>query len=400
MTHTCNRCRTQYESGAFYNGQDYCMNCYVAVMREDEQKRRKEEAIRAEAAAKVKKEQERRIVEQEIKKREMLEERKKEGKGREARSYSVGGLFGSKSVAQKRKEDERELAKRKLYDDWKKRLEMLREARKKNEEENLPQRRRERVHTTANEGVLAQEGVDIASMHELVVEGPSHKPLKKIQEMEGRLELTVKKGLPVSVSIGQKGNKAVLLGRNISAHRADVELFAVAEDSQGKRVECEIEPKQCAIEADEKSEFVVRFDLKEDSARGNLKLEAYFRERAIYLEGGLGRSNPVVLETNVKTPMQLEYIKGSAEFSEKGISLLFDNSGESGGILSVKSKVECKGESANLKEKKSVKGYEKNIKLEFGLAAGTNADAVKVLLLGVDANGKEYRLVKTIKEKA
>jgi len=367
-------------------------------MREEEQKKRREEALKAEAAAKTRREQERRILEQEMKKREMLEERKKKGeKDGAGRSYRMGGWAGAKSAVEKRKEDEKELAKRRLYDNWKKRLEMLREARRK-EEKDVPQRKRERVHTTKDDGVIVHEGLDIASMHELVVEGPSHKTAK-VQEMGGRLELSVKKGLPVSLSIGQKKNRAVLLGSNISAHRSDVELFAVVQDAEGKRAECKIEPKQCAIEPNENAEFEIQFDLEEDAARGNLKLEAYLKERAVYLEGGIGRSNPVNLETNVKTPMQLEYKKGSAKFYEEGISLAFDNIGESGGILNVKSKVEYGGESAELKKKKTVKGYEKNIVLEFGYLKKTDAQAIGIFLVGVDANGKEYRLVKTIKGK-
>ena len=43
MSHHCDRCRAEYDSGAFYGGHDYCSLCYVRIMEDEKQKRRDEE---------------------------------------------------------------------------------------------------------------------------------------------------------------------------------------------------------------------------------------------------------------------------------------------------------------------------------------------------------------------
>lgn len=399
MSHTCNRCRTVYESGSFYGGHDYCMSCYVAVRQEEESKKRREEAVRQEALDKQRREQERKILEGELaKKAAAIAARKKEEKY--AKEYFAAGI-GAKTVAERKRKNEEEAKKRKQYDDWKQRLEAIKRAREAQQEEAQPQNARRRVRLGEPQVVQQQDGFEAGhTLSELVIEGPSAPKKKRMEFAAGRLELAVKKGLPVSLSIGQKKNKVSFSASNITAKEAHVKLFASAADSQGKQVELKISPQECAIEPNGAGEFEAEFDLGEGCAKGNFKLSAYAKEKAVYLDAAMGKSNVVEMETNVKTPMQLVYRKGSVEFEEGAGALMleFDNIGESGGILSAKSKIAYGAQKASLAKQAKIKGYEREIKLEFENAKKEKAQSFKITLVGVDSNGKEYALEREIKE--
>ena len=399
MAHTCNRCRTTYESGAFYSGHDYCMSCYVTARQEEEQKKRREEAVAAEAAAKARKEIEKRIVADSLKRRSVGRgSRLEEGLG--LRGYVVRG-GDSRTIAEKKKKEREEIAKRKQYDDWKKRLGVLRGMRAEKEEQSQPQRARHRMPSVVQVG--QEEGFEQpASSLELVIEGPNSPKRNREEAIFGRLELAAKKSLPVSLSIGQKGCKASFAGSNLTSKESHVRLFVSIGDENGKAVECKAVPQECTIAPNEAAEFEVEFDLGEDCARGRLKMAACMKEKAVYLDAAMGRSNTVEMGSNVKTPMQLVYREASAKFiQEEGAILLeFDNVGESGGILSVKSSVTCEGAKAALIRQAKVKGFERKIALKFAPVKKECAGELKVFLAGADANGKGYLLEKSIKRQA
>jgi len=116
----------------------------------------------------------------------------------------------------------------------------------------------------------------------------------------------------------------------------------------------------------------------------------------------------VNLTSEIKTPMELAYIAKSCRFErlESGgpvLILVFENKGESGGILSTKSSAGYGNDSgmlrAALPERVKIKGRQKKVELKFAPAQEVAVELLALELLGVDSNGKEYKLQKTIKEK-
>ncbi len=112
------------------------------------------------------------------------------------------------------------------------------------------------------------------------------------------------------------------------------------------------------------------------------------------------------LSCDVKTPLDLEYRKKSASFMRKDgtlfLSLQFDNKGESGGLLSTKSSVGYGGETrqlrANLAQQAKIKGMQKKAGLLFSPPKEASLEKLSFDLVGVDSNGKPYKLQKTITE--
>jgi hypothetical protein len=169
-----------------------------------------------------------------------------------------------------------------------------------------------------------------------------------------------------------------------------------------------VQPTQFTFEQGGKGNFSAEFDLRDEVATGTLTLTAQLKENAIYVDRQPAKSNSVVLESKVKTPMDLEYKKGTAAFVEEkgGAAVLcctFYNKGESGGTLNLKSSVgygkEGKMKRASLVEKVKIKGMQKKVELKFAPVEKLPVALMVFELLGMDSNGKPYKGQKTLKEK-
>ena len=415
MAHHCDKCRAEYETGTFYGGHDYCMTCYVKMKQDDERKRREEARRQEERAAE---------------KRELLRKQwaKEELEKRAAYERSLSGQVGTaaakprENVLEKQREA-REARVQELYAQQDRKKE---DERKKTEEEMKkryawdisirPEKPVKKIDAGA--GARGKEETGQAASGDAawgILPGGRYHPR---QESAGggssipgeeppptRLSLEATAGLPVSLSVGQKSNSVALAGKNSSAKKLDVELVASLVDSKGKGLEMKIEPPGCGIEPGAEAKFDLKFDLKDDTPTGVLELKACLKENAIYMDREAGKSETLTLHTKVKTPLMLEYRKGSAEFSEEnGILLLcltFDNRGESGGILSTKSGVSYGNDDgfarAALEHKVKIKGRQRNVRLEFAAEKRAPLEKLALELLGVDSNGKEYRLRKTVR---
>ncbi|MEM2138447.1 MAG: hypothetical protein QW568_05135, partial [Candidatus Anstonellaceae archaeon] len=213
---------------------------------------------------------------------------------------------------------------------------------------------------------------------------------------------------PISLSCGQKGIRAVFVGRNPSQKKVTVELSVSLLDFRKNQLGARVEPTQFTLEPSGKASFSAEFDLREEVATGTLTLTAQLKENAIYVDRQPAKSNLIVLESKVKTPMDLEYRKGTAAFVEErggavALCCTFYNKGETGGKLTVKSSVGYgKGETmkrAFLAEKMKIKGMQKKVELKFAPAEKAPVETMTFELLGMDSNGKPYKGQKTVKEK-
>jgi len=224
---------------------------------------------------------------------------------------------------------------------------------------------------------------------------------KEAKKANTAVSLKVKDGLPVSLSVGQKGVKALFIGKNASEKRLTIEFSVSIEDSKEKTIEPKLEPKQCLIEPDTELPFSLEFDGKEDTETGPLTLSAQLRENGFYVDRESAKSEPIILTSQVKTPMQLEYIPGSAEFEKQAggalaLALVFENTGETGGFLLARSSAgygtEMRMKRSNLAKKTKIKGKQKKVRLVFSPAEETAIEFLAFDFSGTDANGKEYLL--------
>ena len=423
MSPRCDRCRVEYSSGSDYGGKDYCMTCYSIIRSQEEQKRWQEEK-RLEQIAQEKKrvaaeryleDAERRKKEQheELRRRELvrerdsvkeLMERKKEEmrlrwarEERERKQESSAALYGGKPIAPVMQE----MRERRKWEAPRKTV--------ASDEAVVPLERQRKARRRLGKQPGApfddeEWGGFSTAPREFRIE--EHKPRKAIEPIGAKPVLLVKEGLPVSVSIGQKGVKASLLGKNPAMKQVGVELKIAAFDSKKKKIEVKAEPPKCQLGAQGEQEFRLSLDLPEDAARGPLSLEAYLREDAFFINEEDGKSEAVLLHSQVKTPMDLQFRKGSEKFLEEEgspvLCLTFDNVGESGGILGKKSKVltfadETRDELPLARETK-VKGLKKNIVLKFRAHEGRLLAKSAIIIVGVDANGKPYEKREEIKE--
>ncbi|MCX6769747.1 MAG: hypothetical protein NT051_03650 [Candidatus Micrarchaeota archaeon] len=420
MAHHCDRCRAEYTSGSFIDGRDYCMTCYIAIKQEKERKRREaDEKARRETDARrksmaqiyarddsLKRQKE---LHEELRKRQMMDEiksrkederrRMDELRARRAREDAAARLEQSRSLLASRKEEEILLRKNQNYSQALATSETLGSAPKQ-----------KKAAAKSQYYARGQEQNDSVGM--------SHTPLSGMGGGDGEsitganaitsLALFTAIGLPVSLSVGQKGVKARFVGKNGSAKSVETELAVTVFDSAKKKITPKTEPKKCRIEANGEQAFEVQFDLEEETAKGELTLEACLKETAFYIDTEAGRSETAVLHSQVKTAMNLAYKKGSAKIGGEdapALSLEFSNLGETGGLISKKSCVKTvkggKPASLALIKETKVKGLQKSVVLEFEAPENSRdlPEAIALALVGVDSNGKPYEKSGQIKTK-
>lgn len=421
MTHRCDRCRATYESGAFYNGHDYCMTCYNSIKQEAERKLRLEQQ-KAQRMAEEKRRyaqdsymrdraEEMRKQHEELRRRELakekdrvkeLMERKKEEmrlrwgtQDANRRHESIQGMYSAQ--AKSRVSVEEELKKRMAWDTMGKAV--------SSEGGAVPlgkQKRKVAARVYRDEPDTGYSPMNAPEEFRIEEKGAQKK-----DDEAASVELSVKAGLPVSLSIGQKGVKVALVGRNQSMKSINAEVFVSVFDSKKKPIEPKVEPKKFRLDAQGEKDVAAEFDLKEETEKGPLSFEAYIREDAFYINEVAGRSDPVLLHSQVKTPMDMQYKAGSAKVSQEEaglfLCLTFDNKGESGGLLSKKSKamkyMDDTREEYPLAAETKVKGMEKNVILKFAAEANEVPEKFVILLVGVDSNGKPYEKKMEIKKK-
>ena len=398
MAHTCNRCRTSYESGGFYGGHDYCNTCFVRVQEEEKQKKaeerkrelevrflqekRKEELARKEQAERQRWEQEK-----------LRREHEQAEQERRAEALQKIRIAGAKDIGKPKhnwditisKPPEQQTqtadivgagqAKRKLA---------LPPAPKARTE--MPGRRQMLVHTEIAQPKRREKPKAIVAV-----------------------SLAVKDGLPVSLSVGQKGIRTLFTAKNTTAKKLTLEFAVAIEDSKKKQIAPRLEPKQCTLEPGAEAPMRAEFDLPDGMATGPLAFTAQLRENAIYVDREEAKSEPIAMTSQIKTPMELEYLPGGEKFEKQGdgtllLVLAFENRGESGGFLLPRSTVGYGKENAmkraNLAAKTKIKGMQKKAELRFSPAEKTGMDFLVFDLQGMDANGKEYGLQASVKVRA
>ncbi len=447
MAWRCDKCRSEYESGVQFGGHDYCMTCYIRVKQDEDAKRKKEQQRQEEIRKQKEKEYSEKLEKESQMKRDKMRREALEGGSYGSRGMAVGrheaGAEGGWSwhnrMMERRDKADEDKKKREIQEDnlLRKQLEELVQRRKDElakgtQEDETRIRHQWSVSLEKKEEALRNSRPDAekdrnwlnaaVSKNSFVtgyMPGKRYKPEpsdKRVHAGRGwRLEtqdqpaltLLVTKGLPVSLSVGQKKNVVLLSGKNRAQHKIAVELVASLVDSKGGKIGMKLEPGKCGLEAGSEAAFSVEFDLKEDTARGVLSFGGQLKETAIYVDREGAQSETIRLECEVKTPLDLSYRKGSAAFLEQDgnlyLVLRFDNKGESGGILSAESQVSYGKESGRLKAalvgKTKVKGMEKNVHLKFLAEKEAPTDKISIGLLGVDANGKPYAMQKTVVER-
>jgi len=217
------------------------------------------------------------------------------------------------------------------------------------------------------------------------------------------LSLSVSEGLPVSLSVGQKQVQVLLIGKNSSVSPMPSGIEASITDSQNAPVQYKPDPRSGTIDPEGESKFKIIFDLPEDVARGRLTFSAVLKENAIYVDRQPAKSNSVSLSSQVKSSMDLQYVKASARLEDGALALEFKNVGESGGILETSSWLEFADDKGNpsrasLTQRTKVKGGQKGILLLFS-PAQMAPSSFTIDLAGKDSNGKAYSLKKKISEK-
>jgi len=229
-----------------------------------------------------------------------------------------------------------------------------------------------------------------------------------VEEDDGIVTLKAIEGLPVSLSVGQKNVRLLMVGKNETKKKLNTEFMASAYDFNKKAISLKAEPGKCTLEPGAEMQFKISFDLEDNVATGPMALSAYLRENAVYVDRLSAKSEAVNLTSEIKTPMELVYIASSCRFErlegdKTAICLVFENKGESGGILSTKSSIGYGSDAgmlrAALPERAKVKGKQKKVELRFSPAQEVAVGLLALELLGADSNGKEYKLQKTIKEK-
>ncbi len=388
MARRCDRCRAEYESGADYGGHDYCMTCYTMVRREDERKREEAEKLR----------------------QQKIEYRKEQMREDIRRAEKARGRQGREAAA--------ESARQEAASDRKRRDAQPEEIRKRQklpetvchyavESSAPPQiftpllKRKKPLH--APEQHRPEEPVSL-SLRPATVPKKERRMGRGVLPDQQPLSLSIASGLPVSLSVGQRSVQVLLIGKNASASPIAVVAEVSILDSQKAAVASKAEPRTCAIEPGGESRINVAFDLPEDVARGMLSFTALLKENAVYIDRPSAQSNAVSLSSQVKSPMELQYRRGSVAFKEGALLLTFDNVGESGGILEKSSSVTCFsqesiGKKAALTARAKVKGGEKGVTLSFAPADEAPISRLELDLAGTDSNGKPYSLKRKISKK-
>ena len=392
MSHHCDRCRAEYDSGAFYGGHDYCSLCYVRIMEDEKQKRRDEEKrkerekqylIDKRREEMARKDEKAKQLEQqtELRREEM---RAEQGRDKEARMQQLR-IAGAKDIGKQRHNWDITISSPVTSPSISAPPDTMQTQKKAKLPKPKP---------------LLDVHMPPKKYKPIKTDGGAPKK-KEAKKANTAVSLKVKDGLPVSLSVGQKGVKALFIGKNSSEKRLTIEFSVAIEDSKEKPIEPKLEPKQCSIEPDSELPFSLEFDVKEDSETGPLTLSAQLRENGFYVDRESAKSEQIVLTSQVKTPMQLEYAPGSAEFEKQAdgtlaLALVFENTGETGGFLLARSSVgygtEMRMKRSNLAKKTKIKGKQKKVKLVFSPAEETAIEFLAFDFSGTDANGKEYLL--------
>ena len=297
MAHHCNRCRTEYESGGFHNGLDYCNPCLQTLKMKDELKRREEadrqqkiiddkrKLVRMTAITEMEKKY--RSQREELKRRRTVEEMKR----REAQNAKA------QLAAQKQR----------------KRHELMHQAGYGRPGSSnfsftgsgqsaydgagvlpLDQQHRSRIKPVKAEKNEPRDTSGWASHSTTEFTLDEHGAAAR---NECPLSLSVEKSLPNEIDAGQ-ASRAVLIGKNATAKKIEVNLIAVLKGNGGNQCSLAVDPKKCFIEAGGEARFEIRITpLK--GASGELLLEANLKENAFYIDPGQGRSETLAMESKI-----------------------------------------------------------------------------------------------------
>ncbi|MFA6489301.1 MAG: hypothetical protein WCT52_01335 [Candidatus Micrarchaeia archaeon] len=401
MSHTCDRCRTSYDSGAFYGGHDYCNTCYVKIQ-EEERKKREDDRRKTEEA---RKERERQFV-KDREKHDMYKQMEEEKRHRELEADKQHEREVQQKILEQQKHllEERSVAKQKHHWD-------ITIARPGEVKAVVAPPDPMQIKTPMKTKPVKFQSTDMPGRrYKLDMTGVKPAPKKRERAKAiSSVGLSVKKGLPVSLSVGQKEVKTLFMAKNSSPTKLTLEFAITIEDSKKKQIEPKLEPKQCAIEPDAEMELTAQFDLKDDAPTGPLTMTAQLRENAIYVDRESAKSEAIALSAQVKTAMELEYIPGSAEFEKQdngtlALILVFQNTGETGGFLVTRSSVgygvENRMKRSNLAAKTKIKGKQKKVRLVFSPSEETAIKFLTFDFSGTDANGKEYKFQNSLDVKS
>jgi hypothetical protein len=386
MTRRCDRCRAEYESGADFGGHDYCMTCYVKLKHEEEHKRASAEKL-LQQKTDYRRQQIRQQYIEGASRRQVEEDTSR-------RDLEVKKRLPSQDEAEMRKRMKwrMDLTKRRSQDSETQRIFVPIDKTKMLISVPASQKKDERATYAAR----------------LMPHAPKKEEGKKAKKPnlpeKSSITLSVAAGLPVSLSIGQRQVSVVLLGKNSSAAQVAVSLAASVLDSQKSTVSFQAEPRNCTIEPEGEAKFKLGFDLPQDVARGRLALSACLKENAVYLDRQSAKSNSVELSSQVKTPPDLQYVRGSAHLAGDALILVFNNVGESGGILEPNSSLKyflggAAGKKASIAQRTKMKGGEKGIALSFSPVGAERISRLEIDLAGKDSNGKPYSLKRKISGK-
>lgn len=386
MTRRCDRCRAEYESGADYGGHDYCMTCYTRVKQEEEQKR---------AAAERIKEQKVEYLRQQLREDYARQDKERDRKAKEYAEESRRlELLGPKKKPEDPSEEMRKRMKWGLF--------YLGKRRAVGEEPQIFTPLGRKKKPAPSQAPQAGERATYAARGRQGKIGEKARPKQAaVPIKQAELSLSAEGGLPVSLSVGQKQVQVFLVGKNASALPVAVGLDASILDSQKNTIAFKAEPRTCTLPPEGESKIKVEFDLPEDAAHGRLSFSAIVKENAIYIDRQAAQSNAVSLSSQVKSPMDLQYRQGSAEFRQGALLLAFNNAGESGGILETSSSAtyfpqDGAGKKASLSSRTKIKGGQKGILLSFAPAEGAAISALELNFVGKDSNGKPYSLKRKI----
>jgi len=389
MARRCDRCRVEYESGADFGGYDYCMTCYTRVKQEEEQKRAAAARIEQQKMDFLRKRRNEEYVylkiQEEKKERAAMVESRKLATidSKKKRDYTHD------KMRERRKWEPAYLERRRAEANESPGVSMLGTARKK------PAAQAPQISSEPN---YFPSGMPVHIPDEMK---KKHKQGVKPIEQSG-LSLSVAEGLPVSLSLGQKQVQVLLVGKSASLLPIAAGLEVSLLDSQNSAIPWKATPRTCTLEPSGESKIKVEFDVPEGAARGRLSFTALLKENAIYIDRQAAHSETVSLSSQVKTPMDLQYKSGSASIKSESLALVFNNVGESGGILETASFVvyfsgESIGKKASLLARTKVKGGEKGILLSFAPVDASKISSLEINLVGKDSNGKPYSLKKKIK---
>ncbi len=296
MTHRCNRCRAEYESGGFYNGMDYCANCFQFVKQKDDIKRREEA------------ERQQKMIEE---KRELMRDR----------------LI--RESERKRKDEMQELKRRRVAEEMKRReilkLERDAQAQKKQKRHELMHQRTFGKPVSQNFSFSgsgsAYEGNGIIPLDQQrqakkwsaaraeKSDQEENKPQKKNNPYEFRLDmredaqprpfsLLVEKGLPDEIEAG-KTVRVTLVGKNMRQKKEEALMVAFLKLEDGSKIALESEPKECFLEPGGEGRFEIAV-APGKAASGSLVVEVYLKDSAYYIDPEQGKSETLQLLAKIK----------------------------------------------------------------------------------------------------